>query len=344
MQIKKKYMEVPIIQGGMGVGVSLGNLAGHVARCGGIGVISSVNCGFDEPDFVKNTLEANLRVLRREIQKAKEIADGKGLVAVNIMTAVNHYEETCKCAIEAGADGIISGAGLPLRLAEYTRDTDAFCAPIISSAKAAVLMCKHYLKKSGILPDFFVMEGYKAGGHLGFSREELLEHTAKENEENFLEIKSALANAGYEVPVFVAGGVFTQEDVLRFIKLGAAGVQVATRFIATEECDAAPVFKQAMVNAKTEDIRIIVSPVGMPARAIQSPLLERIDSGEKFLANPCNNCLAACKKGDQTPYCISRALIAAVHGDWENGLFFAGENVSRVTEITTVEALMKELW
>lgn len=342
MLIKDKNLPIPVIQGGMGVGVSLSNLAGAVARCGGMGVVSAVNCGFNEEDFETNTLEANLRVLKREIQRAKEISEGNGLVAVNIMVAVTNYEKYCQCAVEAGADAIISGAGLPLRLPEYTKGTKTLCAPIVSSAKAALILCKKYQKNYGILPDFFVLEGHKAGGHLGFSAQELESNTAKNNDEIFLEIQEAVKE--YHIPVFVAGGVFTKEDVDHFLKMGAAGVQVGTRFIATKECDAHETFKQAVVSAKKEDIKIIQSPVGMPARAIESPMLKRVAKGEQFLAKKCNNCLTHCKKGSAIPYCISRALIEAVRGNWEDGLFFVGENADRIEKMQTVKELIDELY
>lgn len=342
MRLKNKELPIPVIQGGMGVGVSLSNLAGAVAKCGGMGVVSAVNCGYAEPDFDQNPVEANVRALKREIRKAKEIAGGNGLVAVNIMSAVTNYDVYCASAVEAGADAIISGAGLPLSLPEHTKGTDTLCAPIVSSAKAVLILCKKYEKKYGILPDFFVMEGKMAGGHLGFSEEELFEQTAKDNDAIFLEIKEALHT--YDIPVFVAGGVFTGEDVAHFMGLGAAGVQVGTRFIATKECDADEVFKQAIVDAKKENIRIIKSPVGMPARAIVSPLLERIEKGDHFTAKKCSNCLTKCKKGMNIPYCISRALIEAVRGNWEDGLFFTGENADRIDKIQTVQEVMNELY
>lgn len=347
MKINFKELQVPIIQGGMGVGVSLSGLAGAVAHEGGMGVISSVNAGYREDDFERNPKEANLRALRNEILRAKEKAQGHGLVAVNIMTAVTNYEETCKCAVEAGADAIISGAGLPLRLPEFTKGTDTLFAPIVSSRKAAALLCRNYQKKYDVVPDFIVIEGHMAGGHLGFSPEELRENTYKENDEILAEVLEAIKpfeeQYGRKIPVFVAGGVFDGKDMAHFTKLGAAGVQMATRFIVTEECDASLGFKQAIVNAAKEDIIIIESPVGMPARAINSPLLKRLKNGEKFPALRCNNCLTACKKGNLTPYCISRALIEALKGNWEDGLFFCGENAHRVDRITTVKELMDEL-
>ena len=347
MFLKDKELPVPIIQGGMGVGVSLSSLAGAVAHEGGMGVISSVNAGYREEDFLINSREANLRALHNEIKRAKELADGNGLVAVNIMTAVSNYENTCRCVVEAGADAIISGAGLPLKLPEYTKGTDTLFAPIVSSGKAAALLCKSYSKRYDVLPDFIVIEGSKAGGHLGFSPEELTTHTAKTNDEILEEVLLAILpfeeQYDTKIPVFVAGGVFDGADMEHFMKLGASGVQMATRFIATEECDAHTDYKMAMVNAKKEDIIIIESPVGMPARAINSPLLKRLKEGKKFPPEVCNGCLTGCKKGDKTPYCISRALIEAVKGNWEDGLFFCGENAWKVDRIVTVKELMETI-
>ncbi len=348
MNIGGKELTIPIIQGGMGVGVSLGNLAGHVAKCGGLGIISSVNAGYREADFNTNPKEANLRALEKEIKKAKEIAKGAGLIGVNIMTAVSNYAESCLCAVKAGADVIISGAGLPLKLPEYVKGSKTLFAPIVSSGKAATLLCKNYSKKYNCIPDFMVLEGHKAGGHLGFSYEELSEHTAKNNEVLLQEVLEAVKPFEEEynkkVPVFVAGGVFTGEDMARFTKLGAAGVQIGTRFIATDECDAHEDYKKVMVNAKKEDVKIIASPVGMPARALYTPLIQRIEKGEKFTAKICNNCLTACKKGANIPYCISRALIEAVKGNREDGLFFCGENVHRIERIVPVQELMDEIY
>lgn len=339
MIIKNKVLEVPIIQGGMGIGVSLSGLAGSVAKCGAMGTISSVNAGYREDDFLTNPVEANLRVLEREIKRAKSMSDGKGLVAVNIMTAVSNYGATCKCAVEAGADAIISGAGLPLSLPEYTKGTGTLCAPIVSSKRAAGLLMRHYKKHYDVYPDFFVIEGFRAGGHLGFSKDELKNGTAKSNREILREVKETAE----DIPVFVAGGVFDGNDMAKLMGLGAAGVQMATRFIATYECDADVRFKQAIVDAKREDILIIDSPVGMPARAINSPLIKNLAAGQKFLAKKCNNCLTACKKNADIPYCISRALIEAVKGNWDEGLFFTGSNADRVDRIMSVRELISEI-
>lgn len=339
MNIKGKFLEIPIIQGGMGVGVSLSSLAGNVAKCGAMGVISSVNAGYKDEGFETNPRETNLKALSREIKKAKEIAGGKGLVAVNIMTAVSNYDATCKCAVEAGADAIISGAGLPLKLPEFVKGTNTLCAPIVSSARAAKLILKQYKKHYDFEPDFMVIEGCKAGGHLGFTNEELVNNTAGSNEEI---LKEVLEVAG-DIPVFVAGGVFDGADMARYMKAGACGVQIATRFIATNECDADIAFKQAIVDAGDEDICIIESPVGMPARALNSPLLQRVKAGEKFLPLKCNGCLTACRKDDSILYCISRALIEAVKGNWEDGLFFTGANAGRINSITSVSELISQI-
>ncbi len=237
-------------------------------------------------------------------------------------------------------DVIISGAGLPMKLPEYLVGSDTLCAPIVSSARAAKLLLNQYQKRYQTKPDFFVLEGHLAGGHLGFSKEELFDNQAKSNDEILDEL---LVVAG-DIPVFVAGGVFDGNDMAHFVKKGAAGVQIGTRFIATEECDAAQGFKDVILDAKEEDLRIIVSPVGMPARAVFSPLLKRLKDGEKFSAIRCNNCLTACKKNDQTPYCISRALIEAAKGNKEDGLFFTGANAGRINRMYSVRELISEIY
>ncbi|WP_408071842.1 NAD(P)H-dependent flavin oxidoreductase [Butyrivibrio sp. JL13D10] len=347
MFINGKELAHGIIQGGMGVGVSLSNLAGSVAREGCMGVISSVNIGFNEPDFLENPFEANIRALKEHIKKAKEISKGNGLIGVNIMVAVSHYEETVKAAIEAGADAIISGAGLPLNLAELVKGSKTLFAPIVSSKRAAMLLCKNFVRRAGILPDFMVIEGHKAGGHLGFSAEDLAGDTCQPNLQILSEVKEAINPFEDEfkkkIFVFLGGGIFDKKDIDEAREAGADGVQIGTRFIATRECDVDEAFKQVIVNAKEEDIRIIKSPVGMPARAIYTPLLQNLDKGKTYLAKKCNSCLTACPKGDNIPYCISRALISAARGNTEEGLFFCGENAPRVKSIVPVSELIAEL-
>ena len=347
IEILNRKLTTPIIQGGMGVGVSLGNLAGNVALNGGMGVISTVNAGYREDDFIKNPIEANIRALRKEISKALEISKGVGIVATNIMVAVNRYEETVQEAIKAGIQAIISGAGLPVDLPKYTKDTGVAAAPIVSSGKAATVICRSWDKKYGVVPDFIIIEGPKAGGHLGFTKEEVINGTAKNTDEILKEVLEAIVpfEEKYQrkIPVFLAGGVFDGKDLARVIKNGGSGVQMATRFIATEECDASDGYKKMIVDAKAEDVTIVKSPVGMPGRALNSPLIKRLEEGIRLNPDRCNLCLKACPHGEKTPYCISRALIEAVKGNVEDGLFFCGENVGRINEIKTVKALMEEI-
>lgn len=333
----------PIIQGGMGVGVSLGGLAGAVAKEGGIGVISAAQPGFKEPDFYTNTVEANMRALSREIKKAKEISGG-GIVGVNIMVAVTNYDKFVQCCIESGADIIISGAGLPMDLPKYVGDADIKIAPIISSVKACKVVVTRWLKKNNRVPDFIVIEGPKAGGHLGFKNEEIEPMLGTFDDE----IKAIIAyvrefekEVNKTIPVIVAGGVFSNEDIKKYLEMGADGCQLATRFVATEECDADIRFKQAYVDAKDEDAVIVKSPVGMPGRALNNHFIKDIvPKGCKV--ERCFNCLNHCDPRT-IPYCISKALFNAALGDLDNGLIFCGANVGRVDKIVTVKELMDEL-
>lgn len=340
-------LEIPIIQGGMGVGVSLGNLAGAVAANGAMGVVSSVNAGYREPDFDVHPIEANLRALSNEICSALRKAAGKGMVAVNIMVAVNHYEESVRTAIRAGVNAIISGAGLPVDLPKYADGADVALAPIVSGGKAARTICSYWDKKYNRIPDFIVIEGPKAGGHLGFKKEDILNHTAKSTEEILPEVLDVIQNYeekyNHKIPVFVGGGVFDGKDMARVMRQGASGVQIGTRFIATEECDASDTYKEVMIQATEEDVEIVQSPVGLPGRALHTPLIENLKNGLRLMPERCNDCLKVCPHGSKTPYCISRALIAAVRGNKEEGLFFCGENVSKIHGMTTVKDLLHEI-
>ena len=268
--------------------MSLSNLAGNVAKCGAMGVISSVNCGYLREDFKDNPKAVNEAVFRDEIRRAKEISNGNGLVAVNIMVATNYYEDMARAAVEEGADAIISGAGLPVDLPKYTKDTDTMAAIIVSSGKAARVLCRGWDRKYKAAPDFVVIEGSLAGGHLGFKREDIEENKTQSLEEILPEVLAEVApfEEKYcrKIPVFVAGGVFDGKDMAKFTDMGAAGAQMATRFIATVECDASDKFKEVIVNASAEDAVIVKSPVGMPGRAVKTPLLERISQGEKMFA------------------------------------------------------------
>lgn len=348
MRISNYEIEKPIIQGGMGIGVSLGNLAGNVAKCGGMGIVSTVNAGYREPDFDKAPVKANLRALGEEIKKAIKISEGNGMVGVNIMVAVNHYEETVKAAIEAGVQAIISGAGLPTELPSYVGDADVAIAPIVSSGKAAKIICSYWDKRYSRIPDFIVIEGPAAGGHLGYKKSEILSGTAKSPFETLPEVKSVIKEFedkyNKKIPVFIGGGIFDAQDVKKALECGADGVQIGTRFIATEECDASQAYKDMIISAKEEDAVIVVSPVGLPGRALHTKLIENLENGIKLNPEICNDCLKTCPHGKNAPYCISRALVAAVTGDVENGLFFCGSNVGRVDKMTTVKELIDELF
>lgn len=347
--IKGRRMSLPVIQGGMGIGVSLGGLAGSVAACGGMGVISSANTGFREKDFWQNPLRANLQCLRDEIKKALRLAAGRGLVGVNIMVATTQYPQAVQTAAEAGADAIICGAGLPLDLpglVANVQNQDVLLAPIVSSGKAVRTICRRWDRSFGRVQDFVVIEGSEAGGHLGFKREELLNGEAKPLRQLMQDVLTELqpfeAKYNCRIPIYVAGGVFSGQDVADYIQAGADGVQIATRFIATHECDASPEYKRIMLEAKPEDVQIVQSPVGMPGRALKSPLLERLAALGRIAPERCSRCISSCQPAS-TPYCITQALIEAVQGNWEKGLFFCGSNVGRVRKMLHVDELLDEL-
>jgi NAD(P)H-dependent flavin oxidoreductase YrpB (nitropropane dioxygenase family) len=330
----------------MGIGVSLGNLAGHVALQGAMGSISSVNISYRSEDFWQFPLRENIAALKREIQKALTIADGNGLVAMNIMVATTRYTDMVKAAVESGVQAIISGAGLPFELPALTKNTPVAVAPIVSSGRAARLICTKWDRNHQVIPDFIVIEGSEAGGHLGFSAEDMQQGKAPLLEEILIDVQKNITpfeeKYQRQVPLFVAGGIRTGADIARCVRLGASGTQMATRFIATEECDASEFYKQVMVNASSRDAIIIKSPVGMPGRALKSPLVEKLDRGETIEVGRCIKCLETCDF-KTTPYCISKALINAVSGNWEEGLFFCGSQVENVTEIVPVAELIKEL-
>ena len=334
---------IPVIQGGMGVGVSLSNLAGHVAKCGGVGIISTAQIGYQEPGFDANPIETNLKAIGKHIRKAKEIAQG-GIVGVNIMVATKRYGSYVQAAVKAGADFIISGAGLPTLLPSFVEKSKTKIAPIVSSVKSASVICKLWDRKFKRCPDLVVIEGPKAGGHLGFSYEELETITPEGYEE---EIQGIIKVAGqysekygYHIPVVVAGGVYDGKDLRHALRLGADGVQAATRFVTTYECDASEAYKQAYIQAKKEDIQIVKSPVGMPGRAIRNAFTQK-GQEERAAGWKCHQCLEKCNQKD-IPYCITDALIHAVKGDLEHGLVFCGENAWKAEKMEHVGEIMEE--
>ncbi len=334
----------PVIQGGMGVGVSLSGLAAAVAREGGIGVISAAQPGFKEPDFATNTMEANLRALRKYIKDAKAQAEG-GIIGVNIMVAMNHYEDFVRCSVESGADLIISGAGLPVDLPKYVEGSKVKIAPIVSPPKAAKVLLKMWDKHYHRTADFIVIEGPKAGGHLGYSPEEVAEYDATGYDEKIKEIMDIVSEYeekySHKIPVIFGGGVFDRKDIDHYMDLGCDGVQMATRFVTTYECDVDEKFKKAYLEAKKEDVAIVKSPVGMPGRAIRNDFIKAREQ-EREDIKKCYGCLKKCDMGS-IPYCITAALVRAANGDVDNALVFCGENVWRLDRMMSVKELMEEL-
>lgn len=335
---------IPIIQGAMGVGVSLSSLAAAVANEGAIGVISGVQIGYDEPDFLTNNHDANVRALKKHIKRAKELCKD-GILGVNLLTAMKNYKDMALAAVEMEIDIIISGAGLPLDLPALVEGSKTKIAPIVSSGKAAALISKVWDKKFKRLPDLVIVEGPEAGGHLGFSKEELESKSFRPLEELVVEVIESLKpfeeKYNVNIPVIAAGGIFSGEDIAKYIKLGADGVQMGTRFVGTEECDAHINFKQAYIASEEKDIRLVKSPVGMPGRAIDNEFTQLLDT-QNIKVKRCYNCLIPCDP-KTTPYCISEALINSVSGDVDHGLIFSGSNAYRVDKIVTVKELISEL-
>lgn len=343
LKIGNLVARLPIIQGGMGVGVSLSGLASAVTNAGGIGIISSAQIGFKENDFEKNPLEANLRALKKHIKLAKEKCNN-GIIGVNVMVATKEYAEYIKTAVESGIDLIISGAGMPTMLPKLTKGYNVKIAPIVSSLKAAKVILKLWDKHDNVAPDMIVVEGPKAGGHLGFKKNEI--ETASETFDTTIvdivnHVKEYEEKYEKKIPIIAAGGIFDGSDIAKYLNLGASGVQMATRFVATHECDASLEFKNAYVNANKDEVGIVSSPVGMPGRAILNPFVNKTKEGP-VKVDKCFRCLTPCDP-KTTPYCITKALINSVNGDIDNGLIFCGENVSKIKEITSVKSLMTEL-
>ncbi len=343
LKLGKFSPKYPVIQGGMGIGISLANLAAAVSNAGGIGVISGIQLGFREKDFWTNSLNANREGIRKEIRKARELAKG-GILGINFLTAMTQYTELVKTAVEEKIDFIISGAGLPLELPALIKGSETLAIPIISSPKALRVLLTRWLKRDEYIPPAVILEGPKAGGHLGFSNAEL----ASEPDlfELIKEVKKELTSfeeANHcQIALIAGGGIFDGDDVKKALESGADGVQVGSRFAATLECDADMTFKELFVKSDAEDIVIIQSPVGMPGRAIRTPHIEKLEKLGRIPIKRCMNCLKTCDPRT-TPYCISEALVAAANGNLEEGLFFAGSNVSKITQIQTVEEVMQDL-
>lgn len=333
----------PVIQGGMGVGISLSHLAGTVAACGGVGILSAAQIGFREEGFEKDPIGTNLKAIKKEICKARKIANG-GIIGINIMVATQRYEEYVKAAVESGVDLIISGAGLPVDLPELVEGSKTKIAPIVSTVKSAKVICKMWGRHYHRVPDLVVIEGPKAGGHLGFSRKQLEIFTPEVYDQEIRQIIELVKE--YEkkyqkrIPVVVAGGIFDRKDFLHALELGADGVQMGTRFVTTYECDAAEEYKKAYINVSKENIVLVDSPVGMVGRAVGNTFA--LAEGKKEPVKKCYQCIKTCNPGD-TPYCITNALVKAAKGETENALVFCGENAWKCDKIEHVGDILREL-
>ncbi len=336
--------QLPIIQGGMGVGVSLSGLASAVANEGGIGVIATAGIGMLDPDFAGDFLAANIRVLKKEIKKARELT--KGIIGVNIMTALSNFADMARTAIEEGADVIFSGAGLPLNLPQFLAGTKKTkLVPIVSSARAAGIIIKKWVEKYNYVPDAVVVEGPLAGGHLGFKADQI--GSPEYSLENLIpqvvtEVGAYEAQYQRTIPVIAAGGIYTGADINKFLQLGAAGVQMATRFVTTDECDAAIEFKRAFLGIKQEDLVIIKSPVGLLGRAIKNQFIADVATGKKKPFHCPYHCITSCDY-KKSPYCIALALINACRGKLKQGFVFSGANGYRTKEIVSVKTLINSL-
>ena len=337
--------EIPIIQGGMGIGISLDKLAGAVAKEGGVGIISTAQIGFREPDYHKNPLKANLKAIPKYLEKARNRADG-GIVGVNIMVATKEYYSYVKASVEAGVDLIISGAGLPVDLPEYVKGSKTKIAPIVSTKKSAQVLLKLWTRKYNRIPDLLVIEGPEAGGHLGFKKEELAHIKEEEYQREIKEIQNLVKE--YEehykahIPIALAGGIYKKVDAENAFLLGVDAIQVATRFVTTEECDAAEEYKQAYIKCQKKEIEIVQSPVGMPGRAIHNAFQEKIPT-RMYRSKHCHQCIQGCNPLE-TPYCITEALIRAAQGDIENGLLFCGAKAYQAEKIETVHKVIQSFF
>lgn len=344
LKIGNLLAPVPIVQGGMGVGISLAGLASAVADQGGIGVISSAGLGVIYKDYSKDYRTASIWGLKQELKKAREAT--KGIVGVNVMVAMSNFADMVRTAIAEKADIIFSGAGLPLNLPSFlTEGAKTKLAPIVSSARAAKLLCQKWFAEYKYIPDAIVVEGPKAGGHLGYKEEQLVdEHYALESivPEIVAEVHAFEAEHGCHIPVIAGGGIYTGEDIYRIMSLGAAGVQMGSIFVTTTECDASETFKKTYIESSKEDIEIIASPVGMPGRAIGGEFLRKVKAGLTRPKRCPFHCIKTCDY-TKSPYCIILALYNAAKGNLSRGYAFAGANAYLSKKITSVKETIESL-
>ena len=344
LKIGNLSIVVPVIQGGMGVGISLNGLAAAVANEGGVGVISSAGLGLLYRDFSTDYIKASIYGLKEEIRKAREKT--RGVIGVNVMVALTNFSDMIKTSIAEKVDIITVGAGLPLDLPSFLqKDSVTKLVPIVSSARAAKIICEKWKSNYDYLPDAVIVEGPKAGGHLGFKTEQIDDNNYSLEilvPEIVAELKIFEDKYGKKIPLIAAGGIYTGEDISNILKLGASGVQMGTRFVTTDECDASREFKQAYIDAEKKDIEIINSPVGMPGRAILSNFITKVRDGKKQPKVCRFKCIKTCDIS-KSPYCIIVALFNALKGNFENGYAFAGANAFRATQIISVKETFRNL-
>ena len=337
-------IKVPIIQGGMGVGISLSGLASAVANEGGVGVISAAGLGLIYKKLSKDYLEASILGLKEELRKTRE--QTRGVIGVNIMVALSNFSDMVQTSIAEKVDIIFAGAGMPLNLPSFLKpDSVTKLVPIVSSARAARIIAEKWKTLYDYLPDAFVVEGPKAGGHLGFKNEQI--EDSKFSLETIVpeivhEARSLEEKYGQKIPVIAGGGIFDGQDMRKIMELGADAVQLGTRFVTTDECDADPVFKQTYINAKKEDIHIIKSPVGLPGRVIFSEFIQKIKDGKKQPKSCPFNCIKTCDI-EKSPYCIIAALYNAFRGSMSRGYAFAGANAFKASRIMSVKETFNSL-
>jgi NAD(P)H-dependent flavin oxidoreductase YrpB (nitropropane dioxygenase family) len=340
LKIGELEINPPIIQGGMGVRVSGSGLASAVANEGCAGVIASVGLGAFEDASASKFIELNNEALRAEIRKARSLSNG--VIGVNVMVVLSNYEELVKVCVEENVDVLICGSGLPLDLPRLTAGSSIKLIPIVSSARAFNIIYRKWKQNYNRIPDAVILEGPMAGGHLGFSYDEIINDTARSLEDLVKELVEYTRTLEEAIPVIAAGGIFDGKDIAKFLKLGASGVQMATRFVCTTECDVSNDFKQAYISAKKEDIVIISSPVGLPGRVIRNEFTERVLRGETIPFKCPHHCLRSCNPR-KAPYCIARVLVDASKGRLLSSFAFAGVNAYRCNEIVSVKTLIGQL-
>lgn len=354
LKIGKHKIKYPIVQGGMGMGISWSSLAGTVSKEGGLGVVSSVGMGyyknkkFIEKDIGGRPYEVENFYSRKalfEIFKDARKICGNAPIASNVLYAINDYGRVVRDSCEAGANIIITGAGLPTNMPEFTEGfSDVAHVPIVSSAKALKIICKRWKQRYDKLPDAVIVEGPLSGGHQGFTYEQCFQEEYQ-LENLIAPIKEEIKNWG-DFPLIVAGGIWDNKDIKKFISLGADAVQMGTRFIGTHECDADDNFKKIVLEANEEDIKLLKSPVGYPARGVRTNLIKKVEKKEGPAIKCISNCVVPCKRGKEAKevgYCIADRLSDAYMGDIENGLFFTGSNGYRLKELLSVKELMNKL-